>query len=135
MYPQIATLDNWTDIALINMYGCENYGYDSSVTPPRGVDVPTMDPASCRHSAGLGWAASWYFIVFITLSVMILESLFVGIIITAMDLLKVSVKEEEDMWAISNERIEKYHLKATTVTNLLEVFDALDVSKNGMLTV
>lgn len=42
---QVATLDNWGDIALKNMYGCDKYGADTGIA---GYD------AMCSHPQGLG---------------------------------------------------------------------------------
>ena len=123
---QICTLDNWGDIALKNMYGCDYYGF------PTGI--PEVD-AMCNSPLGLGWIAAWYFLIFITLSVMVLESLFVGIIISAMELLKDSVFQEASMWKIINIRVDKYGLQHSTLVNLMEIFEALDMGKNGLLTV
>lgn len=66
---------------------------------------------------------------------MILQSLFVGIIISATELLKDSVTQEADMWKIIHQRIQKYGLQNSTVTNLLDIFNALDLQLNGLLTV
>jgi hypothetical protein len=46
---QICTLDNWGDVALKNMYGCDYYGSDT------GVD--TVD-ALCQTPVGLGICSS-----------------------------------------------------------------------------
>jgi hypothetical protein len=73
--------------------------------------------------------------IFITLSVMVLQSLFVGIIISAMELLKDGVSQEADMWKIIYQRVDKYGLQNSTLVNLLEIFNALDVELNGLLTV
>jgi hypothetical protein len=123
---QICTLDNWGDVALKNMYGCDYYGSDTGVEE---VD------ALCQTPVGLGWIAAWYFIVFITLSVMVLQSLFVGIIISAMELLKDGVSQEANLWKLIYQRAEKYGLQNSTLVNLLDVFNALDVELNGLLTV
>mmetsp|Transcript_7078 Transcript_7078/g.7416 ORF Transcript_7078/g.7416 Transcript_7078/m.7416 type:complete len:643 (+) Transcript_7078:1926-3854(+) len=122
---QICTLDNWGDIALKNMYGCDNYGF------PTGIEV--VDEM-CDTPVGLGWIAAWYFLIFITLSVMVLQSLFVGIIISAMELLKDSVVQEASMWKLIYIRVDKYGLQNSTLVNLLELFDALDLENNGLLT-
>jgi hypothetical protein len=66
---------------------------------------------------------------------MILQSLFVGIIISAMELLKDSVSQEAEMWKIIYQKSEKYGLQNSTLMNLLDIFNALDVGLNGMLTV
>jgi hypothetical protein len=123
---QLCTLDTWGTVALKNMYGCDYYGSDTGVS-----DVDEM----CTHPIGLGWIAAWYFIIFITLSVMILHSLFVGIIISARELLKDSVFREAKMWKLVYLRVKKYGLQNSTLMNLFEVYNACDVGKNGLLSV
>lgn len=66
---------------------------------------------------------------------MILQSLFVGIIISATELLKDGVTQEAEMWKIIYARVEKYGLQHSTMTNLLDIFNALDLQLNGLLTV
>lgn len=122
---QVCTLDSWGNIALKNMYGCDLYG---SNTGMEKVDE------MCDNPLGLGWIAAWYFIIFITLSVMILHSLFVGIIISAMELLKDSVNKEADMWKLVYLRVSKYGLQNSTLMNLLDIFNAIDGEKTGLIT-
>lgn len=123
---QISTLDDWSDVAKINMYGCDYYGYDT------GEDY--YDHA-CENPRGLGWVAAWYFLIFIVLGVMVLVSLFVGIIITSMELLKEGIKEESEVWEKVREMQKEFNMRDTTVDNLLEIFDLIDIGKNGKLTV
>jgi hypothetical protein len=66
---------------------------------------------------------------------MVLQSLFIGIIISAMELLKDGVSQEADLWKLIYQRVDKYGLQNSTLMNLLDVFNALDVSLNGLLTV
>lgn len=117
---QVATLDNWGEVARINMLGCNNTDYD--------LDPPCTDPE------GLGWIAAWYFIIFIILGVMVLLSLFVGVIITSMELLKEGLKEEREVLAKVKQLQYKYDISDTSVEHLLEIFDMIDVGSNGKLT-
>jgi hypothetical protein len=66
---------------------------------------------------------------------MIFQSLFVGIIISATELLKDGVTQEADMWKVIYQKVEKYGLQNSTLMNLLDIFNALDVQLNGLLTV
>jgi hypothetical protein len=123
---QVVTLDDWSEVAKTNMYGCDLYGYDS------GEDYYD---AKCEKATGLGWFAAWYFLVFIVFGVMVLVSLFVGIIITSMELLKEGIKEEEEVWAKVKAMQKDFNLRDTTIDNLLEIFDMIDIGENGKLTV
>ena len=117
---QVATLDNWGEVARINMLGCNNTDYD-------------LDPP-CTDSNGLGWVAAWYFIIFIVLGVMVLLSLFVGVIITSMELLKEGLKEEREVLRKVRQIQRQYDISDSSVEHLLEIFDMIDVGSNGKLT-
>ena len=122
---QVSTLDDWSEVARTNMYGCDKYGYDSGNT---GYD------AYCENPEGLGYIASLYFLVFIVFGVYVLISLFVGIIITSMELLRESIKEEDEVWGKVRENQLEYSWKDSMVENLLEIFNSMDIEQNGKLT-
>jgi len=69
---RVATLEDWTDIMYINMYGCENYGYDGN-------------EALCTASTGFGWWAAAFFSSFVLMATMVILNLFIGVIMTGMD--------------------------------------------------
>ena len=73
--------------------------------------------------------------MFIIFGVMVLVSLFVGIIITSMELLKEGMKEEDAMWAKVRERQKRYKLDDADIDNMLEVFDTVDKNSVAQLTV
>lgn len=131
---QLCTLDTWGTVALKNMYGCDLYPPPESSHTSHGNGVED-DGTLCDEPIGLGWIAAWYFLIFVTLSMMILHSLFVGIIISARELLKDSVFREAKMWKLIYLRVHKYGLQNSTLMNLLEIFNACDVEKNGLLSV
>eukprot|EP00602_Paraphysomonas_sp_CaronLab_P008781 CAMPEP_0185029542 /NCGR_PEP_ID=MMETSP1103-20130426/15903_1 /TAXON_ID=36769 /ORGANISM="Paraphysomonas bandaiensis, Strain Caron Lab Isolate" /LENGTH=970 /DNA_ID=CAMNT_0027564335 /DNA_START=184 /DNA_END=3096 /DNA_ORIENTATION=+ len=122
---QVSTLDDWSEVARTNMYGCDLYGYST------GEDYFDSE---CDRPRGLGWFAAWYFVLFIIFGVMVLVSLFVGIIIASMELLKEGIKEENEVWIKVKEMQKVHKLSDTTVDNLLEIFDLIDVAANGKLT-
>jgi len=67
------TLEDWTDLMYINMYGCANYGYDSIISK--------CDPQA--GASALGGAA--FFVSFVLVGTMIILNLFIGVIMNAMD--------------------------------------------------
>ena len=69
---RVVTLEDWTDIMYINMYGCENYGYDSIMS-------------RCTASTGNKWGAAIFFVSFVLIGTMIFLNLFIGVIMTGMD--------------------------------------------------
>ncbi len=69
---RVATLEDWTDVMYINMYGCENYGYDGN-------------EALCTASTAFGWWAAAFFSSFVLIATMIILNLFIGVIMNGMD--------------------------------------------------
>jgi len=66
-----STMEDWTDIMYINMFGCKEYGYDEF-------------EHKCTNSKGLGYSSVFFFISFIVIGSFILLSLFIGVVTTAM---------------------------------------------------
>jgi voltage-gated sodium channel len=75
------TLEDWTDLMYINMYGCDNYGYD-------GSHVPCTSPNAMPVAAGI------YFVSFILTGAMVVINLFIGVIIGGMDEMKEELKRD-----------------------------------------
>ena len=69
---RIVTLEDWTDIMYINMYGCENYGYADS-----------MD--KCVDSKAMPLFSALFFVSFVLIGTMIVLNLFIGIILSGME--------------------------------------------------
>ncbi|MEM9193210.1 MAG: ion transporter [Myxococcota bacterium] len=66
------TLEDWTDLMYIQMYGCENYGYGGS-------------EALCTASSASPVAGAVFFISFVLFGTMIILNLFIGVILSGMD--------------------------------------------------
>ena len=66
------TLEDWTDLMYINMYGCENYGYDGS-------------EALCTNSSAQPVFASVFFVSFVLSGTMVILNLFIGVIMNGME--------------------------------------------------
>ncbi len=65
------TLEDWTDLMYIQMYGCDNYGYDGNAalcTSPRAYPV----------------GGALFFIGFVLVGTMIILNLFIGVIMNGM---------------------------------------------------
>ena len=54
-----ATCEDWTDIMYINMFGCEEYGYNE-------------DDGECKSSSAMGWMAAFYFVLFVIIGGLVL---------------------------------------------------------------
>jgi voltage-gated sodium channel len=70
---RISTLEGWTEIMYVNMYGCDNpkWGYG----PESG----------CNNPVAHGGTAVMYFVSFVLLGTMIVLNLFIGVIMNSMD--------------------------------------------------
>ncbi len=69
---RVVTLEDWTDIMYINMFGCENYGYDDTMS-------------FCINSQGSVALSVTYFVSFVLIGTMIFLNLFIGVIMNGMD--------------------------------------------------
>ncbi|MDC0231456.1 ion transporter [Aureispira] len=69
---RVVTLEDWTDIMYINMYGCENYGYGEN------KDLCTMSNPQSILSIS-------FFVSFVLIGTMIFLNLFIGVIMVGMD--------------------------------------------------
>ena len=95
---RVITLEDWTDIMYINMYGCNNYGYD-------GNEV------LCTNPSGSPIGAALFFVSFVLMGTMIVLNLFIGVIMNGMDEMKAETelkaraerKNKEDGSNLKNE--------------------------------
>ncbi len=79
---RVVTLEDWTDVMYINMYGCENYGYDGN------MDL-------CTNSSASPIGAAIFFVSFVLFGTMIILNLFIGVIMNGMDEARDEAIEEE----------------------------------------
>lgn len=70
---RIVTLEDWTDIMYINMFGCDAYGY--SADSVMQCVSPEANPA----------LAAGFFVSFVLIGTMVFLNLFIGVIMTGMD--------------------------------------------------
>lgn len=105
------------------MYGCIYIvGYDEKY-------------CTLENSKGWGWVAAWYFIVFVIVGVMVLVALFIGVIITSMELLHNSIEEESVMLKKVGLKQAEYQMSDGQIATLLEVFEMVDLCLNAKLTI
>ena len=69
---RVVTLEDWTDIMYINMYGCANYGYAGKV-------------ALCTSSETMPLVSPLFFVSFVLIGTMIMMNMFIGVIMTGME--------------------------------------------------
>lgn len=87
---RIVTLEDWTDIMYINMYGVDVYPGLASYVNPTGI---TPDPATCPPPL----VGVLYFASFVMFGTMIMLNLFIGVIINSMD--EAKVERQRDLRA------------------------------------
>jgi len=78
------TLEDWTDLMYINMYGAEGYGYDAAMLAqwqPQSRAMPVF--------------GALYFVSFVLLGTMIILNLFIGVIMNGMDEAQKEAEEGE----------------------------------------
>jgi len=69
---RVVTLEDWTDIMYINMYGCDQYGYD-------GMEE------LCTHPSASPVGAALFFVSFVLIGTMVIMNLFIGVIMNSME--------------------------------------------------
>ncbi len=78
------TLEDWTDLMYINMYGSASYGYDAAM-------LAEWNPVSkAMPVAGAG-----FFVSFVLMGTMIILNLFIGVIMNGMDEAQQEAEEAE----------------------------------------
>ena len=82
---RVVTLEDWTDVMYINMYGSDQYGYTAE-------DLAKWNPVSSDSSL---WAAV-FFVSFVLIGTMIVLNLVIGVIMNSMDEsnAEMSIKQE-----------------------------------------
>jgi len=77
------TLEDWTDLMYIQMYGCDQYGYDGMMSE---CVAPSASP--------VGGAV--FFVSFVLFGTMIFLNLFIGVILNGMDEAQAEAQREAD---------------------------------------
>jgi voltage-gated sodium channel len=79
---RVVTLEDWTDIMYIQMYGCDRYGYE-------GIEHLCTDPSASLFTAPL------FFVSFVVMGSMIIINLFIGVMVNSFAESKEESKEEQ----------------------------------------
>ncbi|CAK9092502.1 Sodium channel protein type 11 subunit alpha (Peripheral nerve sodium channel 5) (PN5) (Sensory neuron sodium channel 2) (Sodium channel protein type XI subunit alpha) (Voltage-gated sodium channel subunit alpha Nav1.9) (hNaN) [Durusdinium trenchii] len=115
-----ATLEDWTDVMYINMYGCDMYGYD-------GMEELCVAPQSW------GFLSSIYFVLFTLIGGLVLMTLFIGVVTTSMEEASSDQKEQIEIL----KRVEKLRddmgLPHETIDLYKEIFHAIDIDGGGSI--
>lgn len=99
------TLEDWTDLMYINMYGSSNYGYDEATySAMANIGIPKDQIISTASPIG----ASVFFVSFILTGAMIVLNLFVGVMLNGMNDAR---KETELVLAAKRKEAENIDIK------------------------
>ena len=88
---RVVTLEDWTDVMYINMFGWENYGGYSDLNQYNAELGIHPEPNSCPGPI-IGAA---YFVSFVMFGTMIMLNLFIGVILNSMDEARAERDHEE----------------------------------------
>ena len=83
---RIVTLEDWTDVMYINMYGSENYGYNQD-------DLSKWNPNSSASPIG----AALFFVSFVLIGTMIVLNLVIGVIMNSMEESNAEMKVNQEL--------------------------------------
>lgn len=118
---RVSTMEDWTDVMYINIYGCAEYGYD--------------DEMRCENSKASGFLAIFYFCCFVLLAAFILLTLFVGVVCESMDEATSKREAEDDVRSRLLAFAEKNGIDLEAVKTFQEVFAMLDMDGSGSIEV
>lgn len=107
------TLEDWTDLMYINMYGCANYGYDGN-------------EALCTASEAYPIGSPLLFCTLILLGAMVILNLFIGVIMNGMD----AARQENDRLEEEKRREERGEAPPTVGDELKVLEGQLDALKD-----
>lgn len=106
---RVVTLEDWTDIMYINMFGCENYGYDGN------MDV-------CTNSSGNPAGSVFFFVSFVLIGTMIFLNLFIGVIMNGMDEAKAEMAMNEKADNGGKTTVDDLEQKLSEMQELLNMY-------------
>ena len=99
---RVVTGEDWTDVMYINMWGCDQYGYEGHM-------------AKCTDPQAYPAFAAIFFVTFMLLGAMIILNLFIGVVMSAME----DAKTERSRERIENEA----HIGAEHITGDLSMVE------------
>lgn len=102
------TLEDWTDLMYIQMYGCDRYGYDGEAA------------ALCTNPSAQPGVAIFFFVSFVLLGTMIVLNLFVGVIMNGMTEAQREHMEREREQYIQSLRVVPLHEDIAQLNKQLE---------------
>ena len=110
-----ATFEDWSDLMYIQMYGCNNYGYEST-------------PEKCTSPSAMPVFSIFFFVSFIVISGLIIINLVIGVIIHSMfDSQEKMRKEEELAKTLKNIDLIVKNIRSKNLEKLIEESEKKDL--------
>ncbi|HAD21337.1 MAG TPA: potassium transporter [Opitutae bacterium] len=123
---RVVTLEDWTDVMYINMYGSDNYGYS-----PKDFSNWTPTPSPSPLGAAI------FFVSFVLIGTMIVLNLVIGVIMNSMDESnkELAIQQELDRRKENPEAIRDglhdLHIKVEDLSNEMSVIKKMIEDQNG----
>lgn len=102
--------------------------------PPLFETKARKNRNNCNKPSGLGWIAFAYFISFCVLGAMILLTLFVGVVATAMEEAKAEYAKAASTLSRCARRAEALELEESAIESYRHIFALLDTRGEGKLS-
>ena len=131
---RVSTFEDWTDVMYINIYGCERYGYhDDQMESICGEKYGGKSDYG-ENPRGSGVLAAFYFIFFVIISGLVLLTLFIGVVTTAMDEAEQRQQEEVEVEQKAAEFAAEHAVSRQALVRLRKAFEVLDEDGGGTLS-
>ena len=123
---RVVTLEDWTDVMYINMYGSDSYGYSA-----KDFSKWTPNPSASPLGAAI------FFVSFVLIGTMIVLNLVIGVIMNSMDESnkELAIQQELDRRKENPEAIRDglhdLHIKVEDLSNEMSVIKKMIEDQNG----
>lgn len=117
-----STLEDWTDVLYINMYGCDSYGYEDYKRFGYTCTHGPQPVLSCL-----------YFCTFIVVGALVLITLFIGVVTTSMEVATDEMNAEKDLLDRVERMRVKFELDVEDIEQFTVVFKILDCDGSGQV--
>ena len=116
---RVVTLEDWTDIMYINMYGSDNYRYELSEMSRYPGIVPTASPL----------ASVIFHVSFVLFGTMVMLNLFIGVIMTGMQEAQEETLQLNEKDGSTNSKLGDY---SAIVEEMRELEDQVETLRNRL---
>ncbi len=115
-----ATLEDWTEVMYINMFGCDMFGYS-------GMEELCVKPVAWYSLASI------YFTLFTMIGGLVLMTLFIGVVTTSMEQASQNQREQKEIEERLMIAAERHSLSAKMVVKYRDIFAKIDLDGGGTI--